>query len=37
MYEFLELYDEKGIKRIKEGDIFLEKKCLLIEYFIILF
>lgn len=26
MYEFLELYDEKGLKRIKEGDIFLEKK-----------
>lgn len=26
MYEFLELYDEKGLKRIKEGDILLEKK-----------
>lgn len=25
MYEFLELYDEKGLKRIKEGDILLEK------------
>lgn len=33
MYEFLELYDEKGLKRIKEGDILLEKKCSSTEYF----
>lgn len=32
MYEFLELYDEKGLKRIKEGDILLEKKCSSTEY-----
>lgn len=36
MYEFLELYDEKGLKRIKKGDILLEKKCSSTEYFIIL-
>lgn len=36
MYEFLELYDEKGLKRIKEGDILLEKKCSSTEYFIVL-
>lgn len=36
MSEFLELYDEKGLKRIKEGDILLEKKCSSTEYFIIL-
>lgn len=26
MYEFLELYDEKGLKRIKIGDILFGKK-----------
>lgn len=36
MYEFSELYDEKGLTRIKEGEILLEKKCSSTEYFIML-